>query len=233
VHLRGERQINEVLEALKDYRRHARPSDYRKSDGIGIARDGMEGELVEVTTVTRRLSAEKQLREKLDTLTRTVNRIHNLSTRWRPSPWKPQGPGELYYSVAPTRVILSFEPTYRENSPDGVILYEVLDMEPEQQPQVVSLPESAADTIRRRQAASPVGKAGPKGWADELGVSNPSLIGALRAVALVGGAAMTVAAVVAALDPIPGDEIAAYAAASALITFALRGGVPSAYERPT
>lgn len=80
---RGATAINRVLSALAaDYRRWIRDRDYRKSDAMGISHDAWQAELIEVTTVRRRLKAETQLRDKLDTLHRTVNRIHGLNTIW-------------------------------------------------------------------------------------------------------------------------------------------------------
>jgi hypothetical protein len=214
-------QVNKVLAALaQDYRRWQTDRDYRKSDGMGISGDGWDAELIEVTTVGRVRAADVQLRDKLDTLNRTVNRVHGLTTRWQRSPWRPAG-ADLFYPLTVGR-FLSYLPTYTENAPAGVILYEVFERDPVRQPVPVPLPEGTAEGLRsgfrqtqsREQAVS---------WAQRFAVEHPVLMGVLRGLALLGGAALAVLAVVLIFDPAPGDEVAAYAAASVLIHFARTG----------
>ena len=60
-------------------------------------------------------------------------------------------------------------------------------------------------------------------WARQFAVDHPILLKVLRAFALVAGAVVAVTALIAIFDPVPGDEMAAGAAAVALVTFALHG----------
>ncbi|HYR87412.1 MAG TPA: hypothetical protein VE422_25235 [Terriglobia bacterium] len=89
-------KLNQVLDALAhDFRRWLRHRDYRKCDVLGIANDGLNAELLEVTTVDNAASAILQVNSKLAILRETVNRIHNISVDWRPSRWRPE-PGQMF-----------------------------------------------------------------------------------------------------------------------------------------
>jgi hypothetical protein len=55
---------------------------------------------------------------------------------------------------------------------------------------------------------------------------------ALRALAALATVTLVIAGIVAIFDPVPGDEVAAFAAAAALLAFARDGAVPKAYRTP-
>jgi hypothetical protein len=155
LHYLGKPAINRIMDALTaDFRRWNRTGDYRKPDGLGITGDGGLAELTEVTTVGRTQAAVIQLRDKLDTLNTTVNRPHNLMTFWKASPWRPAGSDLLYPLPSPGGAprFISYHPTYRENAPDGVILYEII----AQDPRRVPVPEPAAKRLRERNPAAGV-----------------------------------------------------------------------------
>lgn len=129
------RGLTRVLQGLAaDFRRHKKDRDFRKPDAFGLWVDENTngiGELMEVTTVGRTEEAAKQLRDKLDTLTNTVNRIHNLNIRWVATGWRPlpEPSEEAFYSLVPdpdeSSRYVCFQPTYRMAAPLGVILYEI------------------------------------------------------------------------------------------------------------
>jgi len=111
----GQPRLNEVLDALAhDFRRWSKDRDYRKCDVLGIANDGFNAELVEVTTENNAASAIAQVNSKLAILRETVNRIHNLSVDWRASMWKP-APHQLFRMLTPTPLditCLCYVPTF-------------------------------------------------------------------------------------------------------------------------
>jgi hypothetical protein len=223
----GRPGLNEVLRALaQDYRRWIKDLDYRKSDGMGISGDGALGELIEVTTVGRASAADRQLRDKLDTLNRTVNGVHNLHVEWRRSRWRPVGEAQLFYPLPPRTDemvrYLCYQPTYRENAPDGVILYEIHAVRrPIKVPVPVPIPEDVREEMRRASRNRQLQPATADSWARQFATDHPILIRVIQALALIGGVALAFVALLAIFDPVPGDEVAAGAAASALIRFAL------------
>ena len=92
----GRPKLNQILDALAhDFRRWVRDRDYRKCDVLGIANDGLNAELLEVTTVNNAASAIAQVNSKLAILRETVNRIHHMSVDWRASTWRP-GPAQSF-----------------------------------------------------------------------------------------------------------------------------------------
>jgi hypothetical protein len=221
--------LNRVLQALAtDYRRWITDLDYRKSDGMGLSGDGSLGELIEVTTVRRASAADIQLRDKLDTLERTVNRVHNLHVEWRRSRWRPAGDAEMFYLLPPRPDewlrYLCYQPTERENAPQGVILYEIHAIKRTTPiPVPVPIPQDVRDRMRQASRNRELQPATADSWARAFAREHPILIVALRALALIGGVVLAIAAVIAIFDPLPGDEVAAGAAASALVRFALAG----------
>src|SRR5262245_23554266 len=117
--------VNRVLGALQtDFRNPGGRN--RKPDGMGISRDGRQAELVEVTVARRKLEVTTQLNDELAILRGRVNAVSGIATNWRGTDWRPAGPDEMFYQPYP-RVTVSFEPTYRESAPPGIILYEVFD----------------------------------------------------------------------------------------------------------
>jgi hypothetical protein len=227
LHYLGKPAVNRILDALTaDFRRWNRTGDYRKPDGLGISGDGWLGELTEVTTVGHKQAAVIQLRDKLDTLTTTVNRIHNLSTFWKASPWRPTGADLLYPLPSPGGGprFISYHPTYREHAPDGVILYEVIGQDPRRVP----VPGPAAERLRERDPAA--GMESVRVWALRFAQDHPGVVTALRDLVVAFGVAVVVAAVVVILAPAPPAAVVAGLAALALVTFAVRGKVGPEFE---
>lgn len=165
--------------------------------------------------------------ELFRTLNRTVNGIHNLTTNWKASPWQPTGRG-LFYPLPPTAAgkvrVLSFHPTYREKAGPGIILYEILESSRQPEPVPVAIPEAEQQVVRQEVQRQSAGTAAA--WARQFGTERPVLMGLLRGLVLVVGLAAAVAALLALFDPVPGDEVAAATAATALIYFAAHGTVP-------
>jgi hypothetical protein len=124
----GSPKLNQILDALShDFRRWVRTRDYRKCDVLGIANDGLNAELLEVTTVDNAASAIAQLNSKLAILRETVNRIHNMSVDWRASTWRP-APAQLFrvLDATPNQIrYICYMPTLRAVAPLGVTLYEI------------------------------------------------------------------------------------------------------------
>lgn len=207
--IRGKSQINEILDALsQDFRRWVKKNDYRKCDILGIADDGLTAELLEVTTAENQLSAITQVNSKIDILTRTVNRIHKLHVDWRPSNWKP-APGQMYrlLELSPIRQrYICYQPTFRRAAPPGVILYEIHVV----QPKPVCVPQRFKE--RARSALRELKDMDQK--AKEFLRENDDTSDWVKGLAIVAGGALII---VAAIDPIPGDEIAAAAFAESLI----------------
>jgi hypothetical protein len=214
-------RLNQVLDALAhDFRRWVKDRDYRKCDILGIANDGLNAELVEVTTEDNAISAITQVASKLAILRETVNRIHNMSVDWRPSAWKP-APQQLFrvLQATPNQVVyLCYVPTFRAAAPPGVVLYEVHALARQRVPVPVPVPQRAPERVRQ---AVPSEQEGVEARARRFLNENPDIAGWIRAIAAVLAVAAVIAAIIAVIDPVPGDEVAATAFASALFRIAM------------
>jgi hypothetical protein len=97
-----------------------------------------------------------------------------------------------------------------------VILYEVHVLA--RQPIRVPVPAPERATERIRQAIPRTG--GAEERARQFLLEHPDIAAWIRRIALVLTVAAVVVAIVAVIDPVPGDEVAAFAFASALLRFA-------------
>lgn len=215
----GRPKLNQILDALAhDFRRWVRPGDYRKCDVLGIANDGRNAELLEVTTVDNAASAIVQVHSKLAILRETVNRIHNMSVDWRATTWRP-GPTQSFRVLDATSHqirYICYMPTFRAAAPQGVTLYEIHVLARQQVPVPVPAPNRAQERVKQ---AVPVAE-GAEERARRFLQEHPDIAEWIRRIALVLAAAAVVVAIVALIDPVPGDEVAAFAFASALFRFA-------------
>jgi hypothetical protein len=216
----GQPRLNQILDALAhDFRRWSRDRDYRKCDALGIANDGFSAELLEVTTEPNAASAIAQIHSKLAILRETVNRIHNLTVDWRPTPWKP-GPRQLFAPLSATAVditYLCYVPTFRAAPVPGVVLYEVHRLA--RQSVAVPVPAPREAQQRVKQAVKRDGDIEAR--AREFLRNNPDISGWIRALAAVLAVAAVIVTIVAIIDPVPGDEVAAAYFAAALFWVAL------------
>src|SRR5262245_38797756 len=216
----GRPQLNRVLDALsQDFRRWSKERDYRKCDVLGLANDGRTAELIEVTTESNAASAIAQVHSKLAILRETVNRIHNLNVDWQPSQWKP-GPNQLFRVLqsSPTEITyLCYVPTARSAPMPGVVLYEIHRLAREQATSPVPAPRDAKQRVR--QAVPREGDYDEK--AKQFLNANPDIAGWIRALAAVLFIAAVLATIVAVIDPLPGDEVAAAMFAAAMFRVAL------------
>jgi hypothetical protein len=215
----GRPKLNQILDALAhDFRRWVRARDYRKCDVLGIANDGLNAELLEVTTVDNAASAIAQVNSKLAILRETVNRIHHMSVDWRASTWRP-GPTQSFLALDTTphqMRYICYMPTFRVAAPLGVTLYEIHVLTRQQVRAPVPAPNRAQERVKQ---AVPV-SAGAEERARRFLQEHPDIAEWIRGIALVLAAAAVVGAIVALIDPVPGDEVAAFAFASALFRFA-------------
>jgi hypothetical protein len=212
-------KLNQILDALAhDFRRWVRPGDYRKCDVLGIANDGRNAELLEVTTVDNAASAIAQVHSKLAILRETVNRIHNMSVDWRASSWRP-APTQSFrvLDATPHQIrYICYMPTFRAAAPQGVTLYEIHVFTRQPVPVPVPAPNRAQERVKQ---AVPVSE-GAEERARRFLQEHSDIAEWIRRTALVLAAAAVVVAIVALIDPVPGDEVAAFAFASALFRFA-------------
>jgi hypothetical protein len=215
----GRPRLNQILDALAhDFRRWVRDRDYRKCDVLGIADDGFNAELLEVTTQDNVRSAVAQVNSKLAILRETVNRIHNMSVDWRASNWKP-GPQQMFrvLDATPHQIrYICYMPTFRALAPPGVILYEIHVLVRQPVPVPVPAPQGAAERVRQAMPRSE----GVEQRARRFLQEHPDIAEWIRGIALVLAVAAVIVAIVALIDPLPGDEVAAFAFASALFRFA-------------
>lgn len=216
----GQPRLNQILDALAhDFRRWSKDRDYRKCDVLGIANDGMNAELLEVTTENRAAAAIAQVTSKLAILRETVNRIHNLTVDWRASNWKP-GPRQLFAPLGASALditYLCYAPTFRSAPVPGVVLYEVHRMRREKVAVPVPAPKEAQQRVRKA-----VPRQGDvEARAREFLKANPDIAGWIRAIAVLLAVAAVIVAIVAIIDPVPGDEVAAASFAAALFRVAL------------
>ena len=216
----GRPGLETVLDAMaSDFRRWSKERDYRKCDVLGISADGRYAELIEVTTEPNAASAIRQVRDKLDQLRRTVNATLNRPVDWQPSRWRPAR--DLFCPLASTSDQIRYacyEPTRRAQAPEGVILYERHALS--RRLAVNPLPRDVQDAIRDSAQKSAPGRDTAEAWAVQLANSTPAVAQALRVLAAAGAVAAAVAAVALLIDPVPGDELAAFSAAAALLRVA-------------
>ena len=216
----GQPRLNQILDALAhDFRRWSKERDYRKCDVLGIANDGFNAELLEVTTESNAASAIAQVISKLAILRETVNRIHNLSVDWRASTWKP-GPEQLFRVLQATPLeitYLCYVPTFRAAAVPGVVLYEVHRLARDRA--VVPVPAPREAQQRVRQAVPRQGDFEER--ARQFLDANPDIAGWIRAIAAVLTVAAVIVAILAIINPVPGDEVAAAYFAAALFRIAL------------
>lgn len=221
----GQPRLNQILDALAhDFRRWSKDRDYRKCDALGIANDGFNAELLEITTEQNMASAVTQVNAKVAILRETVNRIHNLTVDWRATMWKP-APHQQFAVLQSTPqdiTYLCYVPTVRSAAAlPGVVLYEVHRLERATVPAPVPAPDGAK---KRAQDAAPHGSRvddGLEAKARRFLDANPDIAGWIRALAAVLAVAAVVATIVALIDPVPGDEVAAASFAAALFRIAL------------
>lgn len=221
----GQPRLNQILDALAhDFRRWSRDRDYRKCDALGIANDGFNAELLEITTENNMASAVTQVNAKLAILRQTVNRIHNLTVDWRPTLWKPAGHQQFVALPSTPQEVtyLCYVPTTRSAAVfPGVVLYEVHRLARATAPAPVPAPSGAK---KRAQDAAPHGSRvddGLEARARRFLDANPDIAGWIRALAAVLAVAAVIAAIVALIDPVPGDEVAAASFAAALFRIAV------------
>jgi hypothetical protein len=216
----GRPRLNQILDALAhDFRRWSKDRDYRKCDVLGIANDGLNAELVEVTTENNAASAIAQVNSKLAILRETVNRIHNLSVDWRASTWKP-APQQLFRVLQATPLditYLCYVPTFRAAAVPGVVLYEVHRLARDRAVVPVPAPREAQRRVRQAVPRQGDFEARARQFLD----ANPDIAGWIRAIAAVLAVAAVIAAILAVIDPVPGDEVAAAYFAAALFRIAL------------
>lgn len=219
----GQPNLNRILDALShDFRRWVRERDYRKCDVLGIANDGMNAELLEVTTEGNAASAVAQLNSKLNILRLTVNRIHQMSVDWRTATWRP-APHQMFAPLRTTAQLsewICYTPTFRVAAPPGVILYEIHTLARDREPVPIHLPKEQEKKVREAVEVSPPRSPNVEVWARNFLRDHPDVSQAIRAMALVAAVTAVLAAIVLLFDPVPGDEVASFAAAMALFRFA-------------
>ena len=215
----GKPPINRVLDAMaSDFRNWSKNRDYRKCDVLGISGNGRHAELIEVTTEGNVGSAIRQLRDKLTILRQTVNRIHRLDTDWQPAMWRPN-PRTLFCPLTSTPAEIRYacyEPTARAGAPNGIVLYEVHALS--RRLAVNPLPVDVQKSIRKASQSQVLRSATAEIWARQAQTTEISA--ALRVLAAAGAAAAAVVGIAMIIDPVPGDEMAAFSAAMAMVRIA-------------
>jgi hypothetical protein len=211
--------LDAVLDSLQDdFRNWVKDLDYRKCDALGISGDGLNAELLEVTTGTNAAGAIGQITRKIDILRNTVNRIHNLRLQCYPSRWQPNEYQRFRVLNSDQNQItyLCYEPTFRLAAPPGVILYEVHRVALQKVPVPVPAPSGAAERLRQ---AVPPGSERP----DDTGErarrflsSNPDITRWIRALMAVSLTAAIVAIMIL-IAPAEGAVVAVFAFAAALV----------------
>lgn len=224
----GQPRLNQILDALsEDFRNWSKARGYRKCDALGIANDGFNAELLEITTEGNAPSAVAQVTAKTAILRETVNRIHNLTVDWRPTLWKPAAHQTFWVLQAtPAEIVyLCYMPTFRTAvSFPGVVLYEIHRLERRNATVPVPAPKEANQ--RTRQALPRVAPSEDlEGRAVRFLQQNPDIAGWIRAIAGILAVAAVIAAIIALIDPVPGDEVAAAYFAAALMRVALGRGM--------
>ena len=115
------------------------------------------------------------------------------------------GPSEITY--------LCYVPTARSAPMPGVVLYEIHRLAREQAKQVVPAPREAQQRVRQ---AVPRPQTDDDARARQFLDRNPDIAAWIRALAAVLFVAAVIATIIAVVDPIPGDELATAAFASAM-----------------
>jgi hypothetical protein len=220
--------MSRILQALStDFRRFLRDRDFRKPDVMGISADGGIVEFLEVTTVGRKDSAAKQLRDKLDTVRNTVEKIMqaSLPIDWRAADWRP--PVDQLAMPLPSKPRevrwLCFVPTYQEDPPRGVILYGVHCAEFLNGPPV-AVPRPDSETLNHlREALSNRQKVAgsDEEWARREIAARPALHQFLRVLASILGVVAAIAFVIDLLDPEPFAKAGLAMLIRTLFTYAL------------
>jgi len=212
-------RLDAVLDSLQDdFRNWVKDFDYRKCDALGISGDGLNAELLEVTTGTNAPAAIGQITRKLDILRNTVNRIHNLRLQCYPSRWQPNE-GQRFRTLNSDQnqiTYLCYEPTFRLAAPPGVILYEVHRVTMQRVPVPVPAPGGAAE--RLRQAVPPASERLENNGerARRFLNSNPDIARWIRALIAVSLTAAIVAIMIL-IAPAEGAVVAVFAFAAALV----------------
>ncbi|MBC7926165.1 MAG: hypothetical protein H7039_10965 [Bryobacteraceae bacterium] len=213
--------LNKTLDGLAtNFRNWVKDRDYRKCDVLGISGDGRYAEMIEVTTESNAASAIAQVNTKLGILRATVNKLLNAPVDWRPARWRPTGDHQLYMQLPASGGEVRwvcYVPTYRKAAPDGVVLYEIHSLKRATVPVPVPVPKELSDQIKERAKRVPVRPGAEEQWARDFLSENPALKIALKALLVVAAVALIIVAIVAIFDPVPGDEVAAFMAAMALI----------------
>jgi hypothetical protein len=100
----GKPLISKLVSGMsRSFRRGVKFADFRKPDGIGMVEQvrSVRVELLEVTTEKNQQSAKSQMRDKTDTLLRTV--VGSLGSPFTVdvvgTPWKPSGFQNTFPSV--------------------------------------------------------------------------------------------------------------------------------------
>ncbi|MBO0912140.1 MAG: hypothetical protein J2P13_10130 [Acidobacteria bacterium] len=212
--------LDALLQALQDdFRNWSKNFDYRKCDVLGLSGDGIQAELLEVTTGFNATSAITQLAQKLDILNRTVEKVHNLRLRAYPSGWRPNQAQKFreYSHNGEQITYICYEPTFRLQAPPGVILYEMHRLELKKVPVPVEAPQGAADRLRQAVLAGAHALEDLAAHAKAFLKANPDIanwIGALLAVCAV---AVVIVAIIVLIAPAVAGVLAAMALAVALV----------------
>jgi hypothetical protein len=187
---------------------------------LGISGKYRVAELLEVTVADNVASAKKQIDDKLDILGKTVNRLLKKPVDWRAANWRPMGETQLFYrfpSAAGQFKWICYMPTYQNNAPRGVILYEVHSAQRQKFPLPVAIP----DEIRKSPKDSSKGRAIKNGteeeWAKAFLKDHPTYKVIIKGLLVVASVALLIGSIVALLDPVPGDEVIAFTASIALM----------------
>ncbi len=161
------------------------------------------------------------MRDKLDTLNTTVNKVANLNVEWRGSIWKPTG-AQLYFPLPAAGVLrwICFQPTYRLNPPQGVLLYEIHEIRRPPVPVPVPVPQDVKVKLKQKYDQQKPVPLTAEAWARQFSAEHPLVMAAIGVLLLVAGIAAAAATIVAILDPVPGDEVAAGAATLWLLRLA-------------
>ena len=224
----GNQHHNRIFDVLAiDFRNAEKAWGFRKPDGMAINAQGTAGELLEVTTKTNSPKAKVQMNDKIRILNE-ISRIHDLRIDWAPTRWVPANTErELYYPAQPQANELlryvCFKPTYGRNEREllGIILYEMHAIERGFRRSIPSsLPQSIQEDLQANYKRKKFKTVSATVWAEGFLATHPSTKPVLQGLALTLSAGILVIVILLALDPIPGDEVAAAYAAMALIRLA-------------
>jgi len=202
----------------QDFRNWVKPFDYRKCDAMGLSADGIQAELLEVTTGDNKPAAEQQLIDKLNILNNSVAKIHNSQFRAYASSWKPRSLQKFreYKQDENEITYICFQPTYRLKAPPGVVLYEMHRVQLKNVTVPVPAPAGAA---KRLQQVVPAGSGSqdPAAPAKQLLGANPDIRQWILTLLGVCALAVVIAAIIILLAPAAAALLAAFAFAAALV----------------